>query len=134
MEFVKESVSHNIGNFEEWMNMYIDPSSKLYKQFELMLPQIPYFTETGGINILSPYFLWIEMLGSPHITVEKLESNNSCCNLGKKNHRYNVLYDDDEIIAVIDKVKVGNKYEYRYVSIPYKCLQSLLREYVEQLC
>ena len=131
MEFIQKSLSDNIENFKEWMDMYIDISSRLYKQFELMLHQIPYTTQTGEINILSPYVLWIEMLRSPDIKIElsdKVEMG--CC--GKKSYRQVVLY-NNEVVAVIDRIKNGNIREYRYVSIPYKCLQSLMKEYTSQL-
>lgn len=132
MEFIKESTSKECDNFKDWMDRYIDTNSRLYKQFELMLHQIPYSNQTGEINILSPYFLWLEILRSPDIKIEDSDKVSSgCCS--KKSYRQVVLY-NDEVVAVIDKIKVNTTKEYRYVSIPYKCLQSLLREYVEQLC
>ena len=125
MEFVKDSVKDKIINWDQWVDKYIYKHSELYKTFKKLSTNIPYHNIEGSeLNVISPYHSWIQMLRSDEIII-KNTINTSCCIRRNSKTRKNVIL-NDIVIAIIDKF--GGKYQ--YVSIPYKCYDSIISGYV----
>ncbi len=131
MEFVQESTKAEITDWNQWVDKYIYRHSDLYKQFKSMAIHISYSSNNGEMHVDSPYHLWISMLKSPNVIIESVETN-TCCGLSGKKDRYNVIL-NDRVIAVIDKFKGGKTTEYKYASIPTKCMGDIISEYISQL-
>ena len=140
MDFVKESVDQEIIDWTQWMDKYIYKHSELYESFKTMGTHIPYneYSE-GELIIWSPYQIWINMLRSPKIIIEPMETA-GCGPCQRTTYRNKVLL-DGMVIAVFDKFgpTFGTKFvpkfgpKYKYVRISHRGFEHIMSDYLYQL-